>query len=1582
MKHKNRGFFVTKSSVARRFAAATMIFLLLINLAAPALWANPVGESIKAGNATFTRDGNNLIIKQGSDRMVVNWHAFSIGKGELTKFIQPGVKSSALNRVLGGSRSLIDGRLEANGQVILVNPNGITVGPNGVVNVNSFVGSTLDITDENFMTGGELKFSGDSEADVTNLGTIKAETGDVFILAKKIDNQGTIEAPNGTVGLGAGSEIVIQPDAAEKLYIATPSTKGGAINNAGAIRAAAAEIKAAGNPYALAINLDGVVDVKGTATKPAGTVKVDGGQGNVKVAKTAAIKARKADNSGGMITIASEASTGEVEVSGRLDARGDEGDGGSIALKGYSLRLDADSLVDASGQKSGGTVFIHGAKQVDAAGSLAVVGQSGKGGVITMLGENLVLRSTLFADASGFKGGGKIFVGGDYLGGKDPDRKYSDEALPTSERVTVLAGARLVADATSQGDGGVIINWSNDVTRFYGEASVRGGAKGGNGGFVEISGGNNLGFDGRVFLEAAKGTAGTVLFDPETLVIGHSAGSMDGNLPTIDFSTMPKDGTLSVSAIEAIKSGTVLLQANQTITLNDLSVGGDGVLDLQSGVSLTLMTKYGSIIFQNSANEIRASGGGAITLFAGNDPSATGALENIGRIETQGGKITLWGADGIFLKNAIVSNGGAVDIDGDADQGTVGQFILPKEASILTGGGDLLVKSGVVSARYQQTVILEGGVNLGAGRITFAATRSGVGVYVLGTTLYVSGDVLIDQPLTMNPGAGISTDGTIFLKNTVTMANEGSLTLRSSAVDFSLATFSNETAGALILEPYEASSNILVLGSDGVGGAYDLPTESYEKIANFKSMTVGRSDGEGTITLAQDMDAHQELTFLAGGKAGKFDLDKTITNTSTVRAMVGADITLGKNSQISSSAAGTAVTLVAGNNFYNRRDSSVVSTPNGNWQVWSTDPRQNENGGLIPNFKQYNAKYGTTAVLGAGNGFLYTIDPTLTAQLVGAVSKVYDGNTKAPVTKANVEVSGLIDNDDIGEQPWLASYDDANVGTGKLVALDKLDEVKITNGEIQVYGYKIQSEPAHIGTITPKELTITLNDVITKVYDGNGNATVGNDQVTIDGAVDGQKITLDLTKGKYNSADVISAMTVKFDSLKFDIAGGFLSNYILPETLSGKGQITPKGIVVAANGGQSTYGDSPVSPGFRADGLVDDQSINVLTGLSSSFDITALTDAGKYKVSVIGDLTNTNYKVDRSEDGSWSVLAKEIIVKANGGSSVYGADSDNPGLSAEGLVNGQTVEVLTGLYNDLLVSKYDSVGTYEANVAGHLANANYVVAKTESGSWTITPAPLTITANNQQKNYGTSFEFLGSEYTAVGLLNGDDPGLLKIISAGAPATADAGRYGIVVSLIKGEASRLFEKKSHFDSSNYDITYVAGVFNVVPSPITIRVVGGQSQQGQNPANPGLELVGGKLFNGDTLASLRLANSFGINPGTAAGNYLLRLLGGSSNYLITVVPGNWVVTASANAEAEQKIQAEQLAQPSPTSTNPAPRAFVDNLRFTPQFETKGPVEVQVEGFETMFSTMGLDREQGNQQVTDWGDQLDPDKDKREH
>src|SRR5690606_15586139 len=114
-------------------------------------------------------------------------------------------------RVVSGNISEIHGQLKGNANVYVINPNGIVVGANGVIDVGgNAVLSTLDIDDNDFLDGGSSRFYGDSTKGVTNFGTISSAGGDVVLMGGFVSNHGQIGALNGNVAIGAGGEILLQ----------------------------------------------------------------------------------------------------------------------------------------------------------------------------------------------------------------------------------------------------------------------------------------------------------------------------------------------------------------------------------------------------------------------------------------------------------------------------------------------------------------------------------------------------------------------------------------------------------------------------------------------------------------------------------------------------------------------------------------------------------------------------------------------------------------------------------------------------------------------------------------------------------------------------------------------------------------------------------------------------------------------------------------------------------------------------------------------------------------------------------------------------------------------------------------------------------------------------------------------------------------------------------------------------------------------------------------------------------------------------------------------------------------------------
>ncbi|MCB1236879.1 MAG: filamentous hemagglutinin N-terminal domain-containing protein, partial [Verrucomicrobiae bacterium] len=123
--------------------------------------ANPSGGIVTSGAVEFGDGlGGHLQLRQSTDKAIINWEEFSISAGEITEFLQPGASSAVLNRVVSGNPSAIQGALRANGKVFVINPNGIVVGTSGTIDVAGLVLSTLDVSDAEFLSGGDMIFRG------------------------------------------------------------------------------------------------------------------------------------------------------------------------------------------------------------------------------------------------------------------------------------------------------------------------------------------------------------------------------------------------------------------------------------------------------------------------------------------------------------------------------------------------------------------------------------------------------------------------------------------------------------------------------------------------------------------------------------------------------------------------------------------------------------------------------------------------------------------------------------------------------------------------------------------------------------------------------------------------------------------------------------------------------------------------------------------------------------------------------------------------------------------------------------------------------------------------------------------------------------------------------------------------------------------------------------------------------------------------------------------------------------------------------------------------------------------------------
>lgn len=426
----------------------------------------PTGGSIAAGVGSIHAGANTVTINQSSDKLAIDWNSFSIGKGNSVNFVQPGSSAVALNRVLGPEVSVIQGALNANGQVFLVNSNGVLFTTTAQVNVGALVASTLNISTEDFLAG-NYHFSGGSQAAVENQGSLTAAAGgSVALIAAKIVNGGSIAAERGSVVLAAGSAVTLDLGGPVAVEV-DGGALGALIDNGGAIRADGGTVlltaRAAEGLAATAINSSGLIEARSLGIGEDGEVRLVAEQGGVAV--SGHIDVSSAQAKGGTVVVTGDAVT--IAGGAVVDATGATG-GGQIYVGGswqgaddsikeaVTATVDAGARLDASATRlgDGGTVVVwsnvhDAASRTEVAGSLKATGgaEGGDGGRIETSGATLAVSRA--ADASAAKGTGGMWLldptnvtvvaGSGAIGGTTVGLDNIESALAGGTNVTIQA---------------------------------------------------------------------------------------------------------------------------------------------------------------------------------------------------------------------------------------------------------------------------------------------------------------------------------------------------------------------------------------------------------------------------------------------------------------------------------------------------------------------------------------------------------------------------------------------------------------------------------------------------------------------------------------------------------------------------------------------------------------------------------------------------------------------------------------------------------------------------------------------------------------------------------------------------------------------------------------------------------------------------------------------------------------------------------------------------------------------------------------------------------------------------------------
>ncbi|RXI25525.1 two-partner secretion domain-containing protein [Aliarcobacter trophiarum] len=173
------------------------------------LYGAPSGGNVTSGNANISKNGNVTNIDQLSNKATINWKDFSINKNETVNFNQPNKNSITLNRVIGNEKSIIDGALNANGQVWLLNSKGTVFGKNAKINTAGLLVTTKELSDEDFNKG-NYNFKGKSNESIENNADILLQDkAYAAFVANSVINNGKIEIHKGVIHLVGAEDVTI-----------------------------------------------------------------------------------------------------------------------------------------------------------------------------------------------------------------------------------------------------------------------------------------------------------------------------------------------------------------------------------------------------------------------------------------------------------------------------------------------------------------------------------------------------------------------------------------------------------------------------------------------------------------------------------------------------------------------------------------------------------------------------------------------------------------------------------------------------------------------------------------------------------------------------------------------------------------------------------------------------------------------------------------------------------------------------------------------------------------------------------------------------------------------------------------------------------------------------------------------------------------------------------------------------------------------------------------------------------------------------------------------------------------------------
>jgi filamentous hemagglutinin family protein len=1112
------------------------------------------------------------------------------------------------------------------------------------------------------------------------------------------------------------------------------------------------------------------------------------------------------------------------------------------------LTLAPGSVTSANGD-TGGKLTLDADRNL-VGGTVTAKGDAGSGGQVKLLGREIGLLGAAQVDVSGQRGGGEVLVGGGPQG-KDP-------AVPNAQAVYVGPQAGISADAIDAGDGGRVILWSDKATRAFGTFSARGGASGGNGGFIETSGGWLDSRPSKVDTSAAHGQAGMWLLDPYDITISDAVG--DTLIDLVLFA-----GPVDEAFLTPTGSGSSIFSGNISSFLNFANVtistsGGGG-------------SEAGNITLSNAHISVGVAGPRSLTLNADGGILMTGST-----IESTLGPLNV-------NFNAALSGPGAIRLDTSTvttgtSGGGFGNIVFGGPVSGTTPTGGSFTGAG---GAVQRAVTINDNSHLNAGTADvtlsgFSSDVDGIGVWILsnssitGHNIDITGDAPLWRGVEVSFGSSITATHSISLRGRgpvigVGLFNPSLLSLVPDSFD---ATAQMLLQGRVLTGNDNPEAGVFVAqgGSPGiiVGNGAHLTVEgaapsSAQRGVRFVSSAVDATDASSMTLRTFDAGFMLLESNVLVGPAGSTTISAadqivfsgtSLTTTGPIAVSTQNLQTIGGSTLVTSSSSSDTIVLSGGNGTPMATWTSSadpLSASNGRWLAYLTDVTNTSaypTTGLGYDFKLYNELPGSSVPY-SGNGLVFSVPQVAT--ITGTVqTKAYDGTTAASVS--NLAAVGVLQDTGVASGTATATFADPNAGVPKSVSVTGVTFAYTDANNKPVYGYTEQGGLQ--GAIDQAGLTITGAGV-DKVYDGALSATVTT-QVT-SGLVGSQTVGV-LTSASFLDKNVGNAKPVEWQvvGLTDGTNGGLASNYFAVIADVTSANITPAPLTLSTSnvtktydGGLAAAGTATLTAGtlFGGDSFsggsfaFTDKNVGVgnKTVTTSGVTVSDGNNGANYDVSYANNTTST------INPASLTLSSSNVIKTYDGGTSAAGTAS----VTAGTLFAGDTLSGGSFAFTD----KNAGVGNKTVTTSGVTVSdgnngGNYAVSYANNTTSTINPADLFVTGlavSNKVYDATTAASYSGSP--SLSPIIGSDQ---VTLNSGAASFIDK-NVGDGKTVLLGSFSL-----SGTDAANYALQAPPSLTaNITTAPLTLSTSNvTKTYDGGVSATGTASVAAGTLFAGDSLS----------------------------------------------------------------------------------------------------------------------------------